>query len=361
MRVSFRQVILASLGIFCLSSSARAVTYNVTDLGAGVSPSAINASGEIVGSQLVGTSGMHAFSYSNGHVVDLGTLPGDLSSIAFGINTSGQIVGKSSDMVTHSEAFRYQGGSMTGLGTLPGDTASSAAAVNDSGIIVGTSSHTVTNGSVIHAFRYDGTMHDLGSLGGPTAFAIAVNNSGLIVGQADPAGDATGLNAHAVIFGATITDLNQPLWSQSGALGVNGQGQIVGFFVPGDGHQHPFLRTVDGVIHDLGFPAGFDRAYANAVNNLGDAVGFAEPGLNASGDHAVLFSGGQALDLNNFIPANSGWVLQSAGGINDAGEIIGQGELNGVPHGFLLAIPEPGAGALLLCVVPAVLRRRRTM
>lgn len=46
-------------------------------------------------------------------------------------------------------------------------------------------------------------------------------------------------------------------------------------------------------------------------------------------------------DLNGLIPANSGWFLFNASGINNAGQIVGWGTFNGQIHGFLLA-PEGG-------------------
>ena len=45
---------------------------------------------------------------------------------------------------------------------------------------------------------------------------------------------------------------------------------------------------------------------------------------------------GQITDLNSLIPAGSGWVLNRATGINDAGQIVGSGTINGVLHVFLL-------------------------
>jgi probable HAF family extracellular repeat protein len=42
------------------------------------------------------------------------------------------------------------------------------------------------------------------------------------------------------------------------------------------------------------------------------------------------------LDLNNLIPANSGWFLQAANAINDKGQIVGEGTLNGQIEAFLL-------------------------
>ncbi len=41
-------------------------------------------------------------------------------------------------------------------------------------------------------------------------------------------------------------------------------------------------------------------------------------------------------DLNTLVRGNSKWVLSSATDINVWGQIVGQGMLNGKPHGFLL-------------------------
>jgi probable HAF family extracellular repeat protein len=41
-------------------------------------------------------------------------------------------------------------------------------------------------------------------------------------------------------------------------------------------------------------------------------------------------------DLNKLIPAHSGWVLETAYSINDAGQIVGYGTLNKQQRAFLL-------------------------
>jgi hypothetical protein len=43
-------------------------------------------------------------------------------------------------------------------------------------------------------------------------------------------------------------------------------------------------------------------------------------------------------DLNKLIPAGSGWMLQEAYGINNAGQIVGTGMHNGQEHAFLLTL-----------------------
>jgi probable HAF family extracellular repeat protein len=74
-------------------------------------------------------------------------------------------------------------------------------------------------------------------------------------------------------------------------------------------------------------------------------------------------------DLNSFLPANSGWRLEDATAINDLGQIVGEGTINGQHHAFLLntadssATPEPasvalfGAGAALFLLMRKKVQR----
>jgi probable HAF family extracellular repeat protein len=83
-------------------------------------------------------------------------------------------------------------------------------------------------------------------------------------------------------------------------------------------------------------------ARANAINNAGDVVGFASfQFLSSDGEVAFIFRNGTMHDLNNLIPANSGWVLSKAEDINDAGQIVGTGFKNGQPRAFLLTPTQP--------------------
>ena len=66
------------------------------------------------------------------------------------------------------------------------------------------------------------------------------------------------------------------------------------------------------------------------------------------------------VDGNDLIPADSGWALQDATGINDAGEIVGDGVIDGQDHAFLLTpIPEPSVIWLLSVLVCWRGRRHR--
>jgi probable HAF family extracellular repeat protein len=87
-------------------------------------------------------------------------------------------------------------------------------------------------------------------------------------------------------------------------------------------------------MNDLGtLPGGYGSA-ASAINNVGEVVGRADDG---NAEHAFIWDNVNGMrDLNNLIPAGSGWVLQEATGINNAGQIAGTGVLNGAHRAFLL-------------------------
>ena len=84
-----------------------------------------------------------------------------------------------------------------------------------------------------------------------------------------------------------------------------------------------------------------------AINSAGEVVGAANvfvpfpPGSTPPGEyvgHAFLYSDRKMQDLNDMVPANTGWVLNQATGINDRGEIAGTGTIHGEIHAFLLTL-----------------------
>src|SRR5208283_942305 len=73
--------------------------------------------------------------------------------------------------------------------------------------------------------------------------------------------------------------------------------------------------------------------YTVLYNDAGQVVGWA---MDAMGNFtALVWQNKVPVDLNTLIPAGSPWYLQNARSINDAGEIAGQGLLNGQIHAFL--------------------------
>lgn len=174
-------------------------------------------------------------------------------------------------------------------------------------------------------------MSDLGTLGGTESYAYGINDAGVVVGWATTA-DTKG---HAFRYsGGVMTDLGTLGGWSSLAMAINSAGDIVGAAQPANSKRfRPFLYR-DEVMTDLGTLGG-GNGYATALNNVGQIVGY-EENLSYTDSRAFLYNGGVLQDLNDLLPANSGWVLQKALGINDRGQIVGQGLLDGTPYGFVM-------------------------
>lgn len=317
------------LALLLSSSSADSLTYSVTDLGT------LNAYTSIAWDinnrgQVVGSSG-NAFLYNGGSMTDLSVVIGGRGGSAQGINNAGQIVGWY--MATNewtNRAFLYSDGMLTDIGSLGGYQIW-ANAINDAGQIVGWSGLYGRPG--VHAFLYaNGAMTDIGTLGGNSSEANDINNRGQIVGLAHYSGG----DYHPFLYSeGVMTDLGSLGGRRSAAYGINDNGQVVGASSTPTGDWHAFLWH-SGTMTDID-PAGvWSRAVS--INNRGEVVGFFGPN---SDWRAFLYSNGEMVDLNTLIPSDSGWVLRQASAINDAGQIVGEGIINGLPHAFLLT-PEGG-------------------
>lgn len=317
---------------------------------------AINDQGQVVGGSTTSHGSRHAFLWSNGAMVDLGTLPGGNISQANGINDAGQVVGYASINIPtgpfdplYTHAFVYSGGALVDLGTLsstqPEIHSSFANAINSNGEIVG-SSDAVQGGP--YAVLYSGgAINDLGTLpSGSTvepdplqSMAYAINNQGQAVGYSEYPMTADSIVQHAVRYdNGSVVDLGTlPGDYGSVATGINNQGEVAGSSYGssgGKGTAHAFVYNGKNLV-DLGTLAGGDYTEATGINDQGQVVGGGYTSANGT-EHAFVSSGGVMTDLNSLLPQNSGWVLTKATAINNAGQIVGDGIHNGQNHAFLL-------------------------
>ncbi|MDP1899278.1 MAG: PEP-CTERM sorting domain-containing protein [Rubrivivax sp.] len=291
----------------------------------------------------------------------LGSLGGEFSG-AYAISSSGLVSGISAlgDGSGAFHAFRTTDtDALVDLGTL-GGLHSAGLGINSRGWVVG-DSHVATGDA--HAFMHDGTsMRDLGTLGGSYSGALAINNTGSIAGYSYLADGAT---SHAFIYsGGVMTDIGTlPGYMSSQGLDINESGNVAGV-VWGSGLANRAAVYRQGQWIDIGSDV-FISTVANGLNDTGVVVG---QGVAHQGDspRALLFIDGQVLDLNDLIEPvfSEHWDLWAAQSVNNLGQIVGSGFVDGVNHGFLLTrvdVPEPATLSLLAATFAAffVTRRRR--
>jgi probable HAF family extracellular repeat protein len=356
-----------------LSHAALWRSGKLTDLGAlpGNNSSSVffvNARGDAVGlsetgriDPLLGSPEVGAVVWKGGKIIRLPTL-GGRESIAGSINNSGQVAGFTTNTVrdhlahgldgggptgTEAQAFLWtQAGGMRSLGTLGGPD-SAAFSVNSRGQVAGSSFtsarvNPVTGVPPEHPFLWTPGrgMRDLGTLGGSAAFPsdneANLNDRGEMVGQSNVRSDAA---FHAFLWnGSRMLDLGTFGGPYSAANAINQAGDVVGFaqVTPGGGTCRAFLWR-NGRKINLGVVSGQSSSNAVSVNARDQVVGGQcdnQDGSTPPG--AWLWERGVMRDLNTLI-APSALHLTGAGYIADNGNIAAVATLrNGHQHAVLL-------------------------
>jgi len=179
---------------------------------------------------------------------------------------------------------------------------------------------------------------DLGTLGGTYSQGVAINASGWVTGVA-----YSDLSVHGLAFlwnGSSLQDLGTLGGAYSNGLAINDSGWVTGWAYTGNGAIHAFLWNGSS-LQDLGSLGG-TISQGLAINASGWVTGLAYTAGNAA--RAFLWNGASMIDLNTFLPAGSPFVLESAFGINDAGQIgaVARNTATDEYHTFVLS-PGPSS------------------
>jgi probable HAF family extracellular repeat protein len=254
---------------------------------------------------------------------------------------------------------------MTALPNLKGGNNGQTYWINSQGQLAGvaengTSDSTCARATPYQVLRFEaviwsptGEIQELSPLKGDTVgFAFGINNNGQTIGvsglcsntTAPPVSPASGA-PHGVLWekdGSPIDLGNLGGTTFTVPAAINDLGEVAGASQSSkDGNKHAFLWTRETGMWDLGnLPGDVVTAATccNTINNHDDIVGISCPGPEGSCRAFIWTKQEKVLtDLNTLIPKDSGWYLQAACSINDTGEIVGQGSINGEIHAFLLA------------------------
>jgi probable HAF family extracellular repeat protein len=325
-------------------------------------PFAANTHGQTVGGSENGlldpTTDLPEFRavlWHEGTVVDLGTFGGS-NSIANSLNSRGQVVGGAQNAIpdsfafcgqpftysTQVHAFSWQEGVMRDLGTLGGDD-SCALSVNEQGQVAGFSyTNSIPNPNTgiptLDPFLWErGKMRDLGTLGGTIGFPNWLNDNGQVVGWSNLAGDQL---SHPFLSnrGREMEDLGTLGGDTGLATWINDAGEVVGQAdLPGSGIQlhHGFLWK-HGTMTDLGTVIGDPCSRALSINSQGQIAG-ASTNCTEYLRAFLWENGGPMIDLNTLVYPPSTLNVIEGDEINDRGKIAGNAILpNGDRHAVLL-------------------------
>jgi uncharacterized protein (TIGR03437 family) len=384
-KLLFLACFVVSIGAF-----AQAPQFTIQDLGVLPNLPACNAVGLSQGGNVVGYCSSqpvdlikapttHGFLYSKGVMTDL-NLTAQPTALPMTVNDSGVVAGAYLD-INLSEStgtdvpFIVQNGTVT-LPTGP-MTAVLPFGLNNAGQLAGTSIQVsaesanifIDSSAVLYTLSSGATttLPSPSGQGGTAAFGI--NSTGTVAGGT--------INRIGTTIDPLLWQNGSPLafsilsaFQQSLATSVNDSGIAAGIdfnldfdvLVDPSALAHAVLFTADRSVGDLGVLPNTTSSMATGINNSGWVVGFSTSNTPdftlqlaaifypaATTYQAFLYANGQMYNLNTLLGDVTGWNLSFATAINNAGQIVGTGLVQGpsgstLQHAFLLT-PVPAAPA----------------
>ncbi len=287
----------------------------------------LNASRVIVGTMHDPAALRHAFQWTAATGMQRLAEPGlNLGSRVGGINNAGVVVGDLRTIFGDFRGVRWlPGGTLDHLGLIGPRNRSSAHGINNSGVIVGESGSEV--GDTVPTIAGSTGGFSLSADFPVQATASAINDNGWVAGLLYEA------SGRGWLFkpGGGVVDLAPPEYGQDvGAVkwisAVNQQGTVVGSGIPpganpagpGRGMVWDGSTVGSSVAPSVLGTLGGDMSSAQDINDNGLIVGVSHLGNGSPRGFKQLGSGPMTR-----LPMLPGAVESTAGGVNNAGHIVG--------------------------------------
>jgi len=342
--------ILISATLLVVANSP-AFAYELTDLGSNVAPKAINNTGVVVGSSNTDLSPATAFQWTSTYGFEL--IDG---TSANAVNENGQITGSTITGAFILDGNNYrdwsdygafginQWGAVAGYKvgknpyqprSLPYNPAIFNGKKWDIFDIAGIYPRGTREGVYADRFILNGINADGYTVGYKYRYGLA-GSAAILLDPNVSINDRTDVTYLSIPAGGRAADIN----NNNMIVGTSGSSSRT---VPPTYSQAYLLNYNTSELTILPPLQGGSRSNAFDINERDQVVGSSETLVGAiKVNHAFVWSQTDGLiDLNGW--ATEGWVLTSATAINDNGDIVGNGFLNGEAHGFLLTNGKIGA------------------
>jgi RHS repeat-associated protein len=311
---------------------------------------AINAKAHVTGWATLPSGATHTYIYvGSGNSIDVNDAANIQTELdGFGIANDDTVGGGYFDGSGVQHLFTYsQSLGFKDLGVGPAGTMVQPQGMNDQEQFTGSLN---LPGGISHGFRFTPGVgyEDIGTLGGQNSFGFGIDDSGTVLSSAQtPSSPNTGFESfgHATIYNTELglVDLNRYVDPTSSLVLVtsfrSAGNWISGTAIDGGINSAYRLNLSTGMVDDISVNNG-GSLFGFGINSYGEIVGDGTIDGATQPSAAYIFTDALGLrKLNDLIDPSSGWNLTNALVIDDEGDVVGTGYLNGRFTAYILRLP----------------------